>query len=85
LYGRVSLVNFIIIINFILLLILFFNISFVFKFVYGLNPIPDLFDIIILPEYYGIGTYNKFNIFKELYYAHVEYNIKHPGVYHNLF
>ncbi len=49
LYGRVSLVNFIIIINFILFLILFFNISFVFEFVYGLNPIPDFFDILIAP------------------------------------
>jgi hypothetical protein len=85
LYGRVSLVNFIIIINFILLLILFFNISFVFKFVYGLNPIPDFFDILIAPEYSGIDIYNKFKIFQELYFANVEYNIKNPGVLPKLF
>ena len=80
LYKKVNLLNFIIILNFILFLLLFLNISFLFEFIYGVNPIPNLSDVLSFPEYSDLEPYDKYKLFWKLYFEDVDYNNKHPGV-----
>ena len=76
LYKKINFINFIIILNFILL----FNLSFLFEFIYGVNPIPNIFSVVVDPKYVGMGFYDRYDIFYDKYFEEVDFNIKHPGV-----
>jgi hypothetical protein len=80
LYKKVTLKNFIIILSFILLFLLFFYTCFTFEFIYGTNPFFHIITPIIDLNYSGMGFYEKYDAFHKSYFEEVNFNKKHPGV-----